>query len=295
MVFNEVFQRFLQAAPACVIHRALMENIFAPEKLDAVFHGAAEVQYERELLFSTLVEMTSHVVCRIAKTTRMAYLAQCENITVTLTAVYKKLAGIELGTSQAAGAFHGPPGERIDLAAARVASAVAAGLSGTDSRRQPSRQNRPPLEGLAQHGGRRPAGTIVGSARPATDGDRRGCVVRGRPCPGAELVESGRAASGAKRFADRRPQLRHAGVLVRNQASQSPLYHSRTWANGLEIAGKTPLYGPLRNRPAARGTDRAVRSGDRPHHAGAANYDPLGLRDAAASGKFTCTPICPPT
>ncbi len=55
MVFNEVFQRFLQAATSmCHTSQALMENIFAPEKLDAVFHGAAEVQYERELLlFST--------------------------------------------------------------------------------------------------------------------------------------------------------------------------------------------------------------------------------------------------
>ncbi len=46
------------------MHRALMENIFAPEKLDEVFHQAAEKQYERELLFSTLVDLTSQVVCR---------------------------------------------------------------------------------------------------------------------------------------------------------------------------------------------------------------------------------------
>ncbi len=68
MVFNEVFQRFLQAAPACVIHRqALWRTSSLPEKLDAVFHGAAEVQYERELLFSTLVEMTSHIWAGLRK------------------------------------------------------------------------------------------------------------------------------------------------------------------------------------------------------------------------------------
>ncbi|MCE9545877.1 MAG: transposase [Planctomycetia bacterium] len=101
MVFGELFERFLEAAPACVMHRALMENIFAPEKLDAVFHGAAEIQYERELLFSTVVELTSQVVCRLSQSTRMAYLAQRERIAVSLQAIYDKLSHIELGTSQA--------------------------------------------------------------------------------------------------------------------------------------------------------------------------------------------------
>lgn len=101
MVFNELFQRFVEASPACVMHRALMENIFAPEKLNAVFQQAAKIQYERELLFSTVVELTSQVVCRLSPSTRMAYLAQRERVTVTLQAVYDKLGRIELGTSEA--------------------------------------------------------------------------------------------------------------------------------------------------------------------------------------------------
>jgi len=101
MVFNGLFQRFVEASPACVMHRALMENIFAPEKLDAVFQRAAKVQYQRELLFSTVVELTSQVVCRLSKSTRMAYLAQRERITVSLQAIYDKLGHIELGTSEA--------------------------------------------------------------------------------------------------------------------------------------------------------------------------------------------------
>ena len=101
MVFNELFQRFVAAAPACVMHRALMENIFAAEKLDALFRQVAEFQYERELLFSSVVELTSQVVCRHSKTTRAAYLAQCGQIAVSLQAVYNKLGLIELPTSQA--------------------------------------------------------------------------------------------------------------------------------------------------------------------------------------------------
>ena len=53
MVFNGLFQRFVEASPAGVMHRALLENIFAPEKLNAVFQQAAKIQYQRELLFST--------------------------------------------------------------------------------------------------------------------------------------------------------------------------------------------------------------------------------------------------
>lgn len=101
MVFSDLFQRFVEGAPACVMHRALMENIFAPEKLDAVFHEAAENQYERELLFSTLVDLTSQIVCRTSASVRQAFLAQRQRITVSLTAVYDKLKGVEVGTSQA--------------------------------------------------------------------------------------------------------------------------------------------------------------------------------------------------
>lgn len=101
MVFSEVFERFVEGAPACVMHRALMENIFAPDKLDELFRNAAELQYERELLFSSLVNLTSQVVCRISKTVRAAYMVQRQQIAVSLQAVYEKLANVELQTSQA--------------------------------------------------------------------------------------------------------------------------------------------------------------------------------------------------
>ena len=64
MVFGELFERFVQSCPACVMQRALMENIFSSAKLDALFRQAAETQYQRELLFSTLVDLVSQVVCR---------------------------------------------------------------------------------------------------------------------------------------------------------------------------------------------------------------------------------------
>lgn len=101
MVFDQVFQRFLDESPTCVMLRATMECIFSPEKLDAVFHEAAERQYERELLFSSLVDMTSWVVCRVAPSVRQAKLQMRERIPVSLEAVYDKLKLTETGTSRA--------------------------------------------------------------------------------------------------------------------------------------------------------------------------------------------------
>jgi len=101
MVFGELFERFVRSCPACVMHRALMENIFAPVKVDAVFHHAAEAQYERELLFSTLVDLVSQVVCRSSKSIHAAYVRQRERISVSIRAFYDKLSHVEIVTSRA--------------------------------------------------------------------------------------------------------------------------------------------------------------------------------------------------
>src|SRR5579872_4127143 len=101
MVFSDLFQRYVQESPACVMHRALMENIFSPAKVDAVFHQAAEAQYERELLFSTLVDLVSLVVCRTSKSVHAAYVRQRGRIPVSIRALYDKLSHVEIGTSRA--------------------------------------------------------------------------------------------------------------------------------------------------------------------------------------------------
>jgi hypothetical protein len=101
MVFGELFERFVESCPACVMHRALMENVFSPAKVDAVFHRSAKAQYERELLFSTLVELIGQVVCRTSKSVHAAYVRQRERITVSIRALYDKLRHVEGCTSRA--------------------------------------------------------------------------------------------------------------------------------------------------------------------------------------------------
>lgn len=101
MVLSDVFARFLEESPATVMVAALMERIFAPQKLDAIFAGAARVQYERELLFSTVVGLMSQVVCGVQPSVRAAYLAQPQQVGVSLAALYEKLQGVEPAVNRA--------------------------------------------------------------------------------------------------------------------------------------------------------------------------------------------------
>lgn len=101
MVLGEIFERFVEQSPVCVMQRAVMENVFAPAKLDAIFHAAAVAQYERELLFSTVVDVTSLVVCRITPSINAAYVRLRDRIPVSVKALYDKLSHVELSTSRA--------------------------------------------------------------------------------------------------------------------------------------------------------------------------------------------------
>lgn len=101
MAFSKMLDRFIEQAPVTVMHRILLENLLSPDKLNAIFNEKAEIQYERELLFSTVVEITAQVVTRVSKSTRAAYINSEEEIGVKLTSVYNKLNSIELQTSEA--------------------------------------------------------------------------------------------------------------------------------------------------------------------------------------------------
>jgi hypothetical protein len=101
MITGELFERFLAESPICVMKRALLENVFAPSALDSVFRSAAVRQYERELLFSQLVDLTSLVVCRVQPSVHAAYKHKKEQMPVSLKALYDKLGHVEGATSRA--------------------------------------------------------------------------------------------------------------------------------------------------------------------------------------------------
>lgn len=99
MVFDEVLKRFIESRPVSVMHRAVLENVFAPQKLDAVFDGAAVKQYERELLFSTTVGVMSLVVARIAPSVRNAYFQKIDEVSVSIRSLYVTVQECQGGDS----------------------------------------------------------------------------------------------------------------------------------------------------------------------------------------------------
>lgn len=90
-----LFERFVEQSPVSVMLRGLMERIFIPHRLDRLFHDYAQLQYERELLFSSVVELMSLVVCSIYPSVYAAYRGQSSIVPVSASAFYEKLNGIE--------------------------------------------------------------------------------------------------------------------------------------------------------------------------------------------------------
>ena len=78
-------------------------NVKGPQfqMLHELFDDVAERQYTRDLLFSSIVEMMSLVVCRIQPSINAAYQKNAVPISVSLQAIYRKLNRIETATASA--------------------------------------------------------------------------------------------------------------------------------------------------------------------------------------------------
>lgn len=100
-MLGAIFEQFVEESPVSVMARGLMERVFAPEQMDQLFETHAVEQYQQELLFSSQVDLMSLVVCGIQKSVHAAYRARAANLSVSTTALYNKLQGIELSVSQA--------------------------------------------------------------------------------------------------------------------------------------------------------------------------------------------------
>lgn len=91
-----MFEPFLKARPVGVMARCAIERLLDPQRLDALFERVAEKQYTHELLFSTLAELMGEVVLDWQPSVHAAYQARKNDMPVSCTAVYNKLAGMEL-------------------------------------------------------------------------------------------------------------------------------------------------------------------------------------------------------
>ena len=95
MILSDVFERFAQDAPLSVMAQGIMENALNPQILDQLFEDVAEKQFTQKLLFSTIVDLMSVVVCRIRPSIHAAFQARAETVGATIDAVYDKLDGTE--------------------------------------------------------------------------------------------------------------------------------------------------------------------------------------------------------
>jgi IS4 transposase len=100
-MISAIFERFVENTPMTVMVRAIMERIFAPNLLDQLFEETAEQQYQRELLFSSVVGLMSLVVCGMYPSLNAAYKGFEKVVGVSKVALYATVNGLEPKLSQA--------------------------------------------------------------------------------------------------------------------------------------------------------------------------------------------------
>jgi hypothetical protein len=91
MKVSAILKRFMEKSPIPVMARALLERVLTTERLNICFEAAAERQYTRDLLFSSLFELMSLVVLKVFPSVNSAYQAEKANIGVSIASVYNKL------------------------------------------------------------------------------------------------------------------------------------------------------------------------------------------------------------
>jgi hypothetical protein len=95
LTFARKFDPFIKERPICVMARGVLENLFNADRIDALFERTAQVQYTRELAFSSMVDLMGQVVLGTQPSVHAAYQAQAEKIGVSDQAVYDKLSHVE--------------------------------------------------------------------------------------------------------------------------------------------------------------------------------------------------------
>jgi hypothetical protein len=101
-MFNDpIFKAFVLERPIAVMAQMAIGRLLHSRTVDDVFADAAEQQYERTLLFSSLTGLMSDVVLGKQPSVNAAYKKQKDHLRVSLNAVYNKLDRVEPKISQA--------------------------------------------------------------------------------------------------------------------------------------------------------------------------------------------------
>ena len=98
-MLSPIFEKFVDKSPISVMARGMIERVLNPKQMDQWFNETTEQQYTRELMFSTVFDLMSQVVCGSHKSVHAAYQASTQDIGVSITSLYNKVNGIETNTS----------------------------------------------------------------------------------------------------------------------------------------------------------------------------------------------------
>jgi hypothetical protein len=98
-MLGEIFEPFVNKSPVSVMARGLAERILQPERLDAWFEDLDTPQYTRDLLFSSVFNLMSQVVCGSQKSVNAAYQAAKDEVGTSIVSVYNKLMCLDINTS----------------------------------------------------------------------------------------------------------------------------------------------------------------------------------------------------
>jgi hypothetical protein len=93
MVMDAVVQRCVEQSPVTVMARLAMQRALKPDWINELFEQERGLQYTRQLLFSTTVELMSVVTVGLHPSLHAAAKA-CKDLPVSLQALYDKINGI---------------------------------------------------------------------------------------------------------------------------------------------------------------------------------------------------------
>ncbi len=85
---DSVFERFIKDSPISVTARATAERALNPNKIDEWFGINALVQYTKDLLFSSVFDLTGGVVSGSYPSVHAAYQNSQDEISVSVKSVY---------------------------------------------------------------------------------------------------------------------------------------------------------------------------------------------------------------
>jgi hypothetical protein len=87
MLDAATYKRLVQEAPEAVMVRTILEHALEAEAVDEVFENCREDQYTRTLLFSSIVQLMTLVVCRVRRSVNAAFTLYRDKLDVSLKSV----------------------------------------------------------------------------------------------------------------------------------------------------------------------------------------------------------------